>query len=41
MHLMEREWVGVFVVDVDGESAAVSHEIADVYDQVHRLAFLD
>ena len=43
MHLIEREWVEVFVVDVDGESAAfaVSHQIADVYDQVHRLAFLD
>ena len=37
MDLMKREWVGVFVVDVDGESAAfaVSHQIADVYDQAH------
>ena len=37
MHLIEREWVEVFVVDV-GESVvfAVSHQIADVYDQVRR-----
>ena len=34
MHLMEREWVGVFVVDVDDESAvfAVFHQLADTYD---------
>ena len=37
IHLIKREWVRVFVVD----KSAVSHEIADVYDQVHRLAFLD
>ena len=36
MHLMEREWVGVFV-DVDESVVfAVSHQIADVYDQVRR-----
>ena len=39
-YLLEREWVGVFVVD-KSVVFAVSHEIADVYDQVHRLAFLD
>ena len=41
--VIEREWVGVFVVDVDGESAAfaVSHQIADVYDQAHRLVILN
>ena len=39
IHLIKREWVRVFV----DKSAvfAVSHQIADVYDQVHRLAFLD
>ena len=42
MHLIEREWVEVFVVDVDESVAfAVFHQLADVYDQVHRLAFLD
>ena len=40
MHLMESEWAGVFVVDKSAVFA-VSHQIADVYDQVHRLAFLD
>ena len=32
---MEREWVGVFVVD-KSVVFAVSHQIADVYDQVRR-----
>ena len=37
MHLMEREWVEMFVVDVDESVVfAVSHRIADVYDQVRR-----
>ena len=40
LYLMEREWVGVFVMD-KSVVFAVSHQIADVYDQVHRLAFLD
>ena len=40
IHLIKREWVRVFVVDKSAVFA-VSHEIADVYDQVHRLAFLD
>ena len=37
IHLIEREWVEVFVVDVDESVVfAVSHQIADVYDQVRR-----
>ena len=40
IHLIKREWVRVFVVDKSAVFA-VSHQIADVYDQVHRLAFLD
>ena len=40
IYLIKREWVRVFVVDKSAVFA-VSHEIADVYDQVHRLAFLD
>ena len=39
---MEREWVESVCCALDKSAAfAVSHEIADVYDQVHRLAFLD
>ena len=39
----DREGVGRSVCCALDKSAvfAVSHEIADVYDQVHRLAFLD
>ena len=43
MHLMEREWVRVFVVDVDddeGAAFAVFHQIADTYDQALGLAIL-
>ena len=40
IHLIKREWVRVFVMDKSAVFA-VSHQIADVYDQVHRLAFLD
>ena len=37
MHLIERDWVEVFVVDVDESVVfAVSHQIADVYDQFRR-----
>ena len=36
MHLIEREWVEVFVVDDESVVFAVSHQIADVYDQVRR-----
>ena len=39
IHLIEREWVEVFVVDVDESVVfAVSHQIVDVYDQVRRSA---
>ena len=42
IHLIEREWVEVFVVDVDESVVfAVSHQIADVYDQAHRLVILN
>ena len=42
MHLIEREWVEVFVVDVDESVVfAVSHQIADVYHQAHRLVILN
>ena len=34
MHLIEREWVGVFIVD-EGAVFAVFQQIADVYDQAH------
>ena len=38
MHLIEREWVEVFVVDVDESVVfAVSHQIADVYDQSSQI----
>ena len=43
MRLMEREWVRVFVVDVDddeGAAFAVFHQIADTYDQARGLAIL-
>ena len=40
IHLIKREWVRVFVVDKSAVFA-VSHQIADVYDQVHRVAFLN
>ena len=43
VYSIEREWVGVSVVDVDDESAvfAVFHQIADAYDQARRSAFLN
>ena len=44
MHLMEREWVRVFVVDMDddeGAAFAVFHQIADTYDQARGLAILN
>ena len=42
MHLMEREWDESVCCALDKSAAfAVSHQIADVYDQVHRLASLD
>ena len=43
MHLIEREWVGVFVMDVDDESAvfAVSHQLADTYDQARGSVILN
>ena len=42
LYLMEREWVESVCCALDKSAAfAVSHQIADVYDQVHRLAFLD
>ena len=43
MHLMEREWVGVFVcLFVIDESAvfAVFHQIADTYDQARGWVIL-
>ena len=42
MHLMEREWVGVFVCIVIDESAvfAVFHQIADTYDQARGSVIL-
>ena len=43
MHLMEREWVRVFVVDVDddeGAAFAVFHQIADTYDQARGWVIL-
>ena len=40
-HLMEREWVRVFVVDVDESAAfAVFHQIADTYDQARGSVIL-
>ena len=44
MHLMEREWVRVFVVDVDddeGAAFAVFHQLADTYDQTRGLVILN
>ena len=42
MHLMEREWVRVFVVDVDESAAfAVFHQLADTYDQARGLVILN
>ena len=37
MHLIEREWVEVFVVDDESVVFAVSHQIADVYDQSSQI----
>ena len=41
MHLMEREWVRVFVVDGERAVFAVFHQIADTYDQARGLAILN
>ena len=40
MHLMEREWVGVFVVDGERAVFAVFHQIADTYDQARGWVIL-
>ena len=44
IHLIKREWVRVFVVDVDddeGAAFAVFHQIADTYDQARGLVILN
>ena len=40
MHLMEREWVRVFVVDGERAAFAVFHQIADTYDQTRGWVIL-
>ena len=40
MHLMKKEWVRVFVVD-KSVAFAVSHQIADVYDQARGSVILN
>ena len=41
MHLMEREWVRVFVVDGERAVFAVSHQIAGAYSQARGLVILN
>ena len=42
IHLIEREWVEVFVVDMDESAAfAVFHQIADTYNQARGLVILN
>ena len=40
MHLIEREWVRVFVVDGERAVFAVFHQIADTYDQARGWVIL-